>query len=74
MAFFSLGVVGVMCSVAGQCDGVVWIFSTSGFHRFFATKHPNPTPKGAPFYIASRNRKLTHHPNPTRLRRRLRKS
>src|SRR5712664_768659 len=27
-----------MCSVAGQYDPVVWVFSTSGFHRFFATK------------------------------------
>ncbi len=26
------------CSVEGQCDPVVWVFSTSGFHRFFATK------------------------------------
>src|SRR6266404_7772530 len=26
------------CSVAGQCDPVVWVFSTSGFHRFLATK------------------------------------
>jgi hypothetical protein len=27
-----------MCPVAGQCDPVVWAFSTSGFHLFFATK------------------------------------
>jgi len=27
-----------MCSVAGQRDPVVWVFSTSGFHRSFATK------------------------------------
>src|SRR5258708_7930598 len=28
-----------MCSVAGQCDHpVVWVFSSSGFHRFLATK------------------------------------
>src|SRR6267378_4350567 len=27
-----------MCSVAGPCDPVVWVFSTSGFHRLFATK------------------------------------
>ena len=27
-----------MCSVVGPCDPVVWIFSTSGFHHFFATK------------------------------------
>jgi hypothetical protein len=27
-----------MCSVAGQGDPVVWVFSTSGFHRFLATK------------------------------------
>jgi hypothetical protein len=27
-----------MCSVAGPCDPVVWVFSTSGFHRFLATK------------------------------------
>jgi hypothetical protein len=27
-----------MCSVAGQCNPVVWVFSTSGFHLFFATK------------------------------------
>src|ERR1700687_3143638 len=27
-----------MCSVAGACDPAVWIFSTSGFHHFFATK------------------------------------
>src|SRR5437899_6000546 len=27
-----------MCSVAGQCDPVVWVFSASGFHRFLATK------------------------------------
>jgi hypothetical protein len=27
-----------MCSVVGQGSPVVWIFSTSGFHRFFATK------------------------------------
>src|SRR5450755_1242697 len=26
------------CSVAGPCDPAVWVFSTSGFHRFFATK------------------------------------
>jgi len=26
------------CSVAGQCDPVVGVFSTSGFHRFLATK------------------------------------
>src|SRR3979490_3314922 len=27
-----------MCSVAGQLDPVVWVFSASGFHRFLATK------------------------------------
>src|SRR6266478_6325029 len=27
-----------MCTVAGPCDPVVWVFSTSGFHRFLATK------------------------------------
>src|SRR6266853_5535208 len=27
-----------MCSVAGPCDPAVWVFSTSGFHRLFATK------------------------------------
>src|SRR5260221_13518696 len=27
-----------MCSVAGPCDPAVWVFSTSGFHRFLATK------------------------------------
>ena len=27
-----------MCSVVGQGRVVVWIFSTSGFHRFFGTK------------------------------------
>ena len=27
-----------MCSVTVQGDPVVWVFSTSGFHRFFATK------------------------------------
>src|SRR6267154_2174921 len=27
-----------MCSVAGPCDPVGWVFSTSGFHRFLATK------------------------------------
>jgi hypothetical protein len=27
-----------MCSIAGQGDPVVWVFSTSGFHRFFATR------------------------------------
>src|SRR6266446_4354918 len=27
-----------MCSVARPCDPVVWVFSTSGFHRLFATK------------------------------------
>jgi len=27
-----------MCSVVGPCDPVVWVFSTSGFHRFLATK------------------------------------
>jgi len=27
-----------MCSVAGQCDPVVWVFSTGGFHGLFATK------------------------------------
>src|SRR6267143_6442819 len=27
-----------MCSVAGPCDPVVLVFSTSGFHRLFATK------------------------------------
>src|ERR1700681_1715265 len=27
-----------MCSVAGQFRAAVWVFSTSGFHHFFATK------------------------------------
>src|SRR5258707_259437 len=27
-----------MCSVAGPWDPVVWVFSTSGFHRLFTTK------------------------------------
>jgi hypothetical protein len=27
-----------ICSVAGPCDPVLWVFSTSGFHRSFATK------------------------------------
>src|SRR5882724_9704817 len=27
-----------MCSVAGHCSPAVWVFSISGFHRFFATK------------------------------------
>jgi len=27
-----------MCSGVGPCNPVVWIFSTSGFHHFFATK------------------------------------
>ena len=27
-----------MCSVAGQCAPAVWVFTTSGFHRLFATK------------------------------------
>ena len=27
-----------MCSVAGQCAPLVWVFSTSGVHRFLATK------------------------------------
>src|SRR6201993_3380920 len=27
-----------MCSVAAQCGRAVWVFSTSGFHRFLATK------------------------------------
>jgi hypothetical protein len=27
-----------MCSFAGHSGPVVWVFSTSGFHRFFATK------------------------------------
>ena len=27
-----------MCSVAGPCDPVDWVSSTSGFHRLFATK------------------------------------
>jgi hypothetical protein len=27
-----------MCSVAGHGVPVVWVFSTSGFHRFLATK------------------------------------
>jgi hypothetical protein len=31
----------VMCSVAGQCDPVVWVFSTSDFHRFLATMPVN---------------------------------
>jgi hypothetical protein len=31
----------VMYSVAGQCDPVVWVFSTSGFHRFLATMPVN---------------------------------
>src|SRR5208283_5073720 len=26
------------CSVAGRFGPAVWVFSTSGFHRFFATK------------------------------------
>src|SRR5258708_688451 len=27
-----------MSSVVGQCDPVVWVFSSSGFHRLVATK------------------------------------
>src|SRR6266481_4333387 len=27
-----------MCSVAGRSGPAVWVFSTSGFHRFLATK------------------------------------
>ena len=27
-----------MCSVAGRVAPAIWIFSTSGFHHFFATK------------------------------------
>jgi hypothetical protein len=27
-----------MCSVAGRVRPAIWGFSTSGFHRFFATK------------------------------------
>jgi hypothetical protein len=27
-----------ICSIAGHSTPVVWVFSTSGFHRFFATK------------------------------------
>src|SRR5579864_4234380 len=27
-----------MCSVVGACAPVVWVFSISGFHRFFVTK------------------------------------
>ena len=27
-----------MCSAAGYGDAAVWVFSTSGFHRLFATK------------------------------------
>src|SRR5271169_7249868 len=27
-----------MCSVAGHGGPAVWVFSTRGFHRFFATK------------------------------------
>jgi hypothetical protein len=27
-----------MCSAIGRCGPVVWVFSTSGFHRFFVTK------------------------------------
>ena len=27
-----------MCSVAGQCGTVVWVFSTGGFHGLFVTK------------------------------------
>jgi hypothetical protein len=27
-----------MCSVSGRCGPAVWVFSTSGFHRFLATK------------------------------------
>src|SRR6201993_5637319 len=27
-----------MCSVTGHVGPAVWVFSTSGFHRFFATK------------------------------------
>src|ERR1700682_4424063 len=27
-----------MCLGVGPCDPVVWIFSTGGFHHFFATK------------------------------------
>jgi hypothetical protein len=26
------------CSVAGHVGPAIWVFSTSGFHRFFATK------------------------------------
>src|SRR5579863_7139849 len=32
------------CSVAGQCDPVNWVFSTSGFHHFLATKPVVPKP------------------------------
>ena len=27
-----------MCSVAGRDAPAIWVFSTSGFHHFFATK------------------------------------
>jgi hypothetical protein len=27
-----------MSSVSGRCGPAVWVFSTSGFHRLFATK------------------------------------
>jgi len=27
-----------MCSVAGRVGAAVWVFSSSGFHCFFATK------------------------------------
>ncbi len=27
-----------MCSVSRPCDPAVWVFTVSGFHRFFATK------------------------------------
>jgi hypothetical protein len=27
-----------ICSVVVQCNSVIWVFSTSGFHRFLATK------------------------------------
>jgi hypothetical protein len=27
-----------ICSVSRPCDPAVWVFTVSGFHRFFATK------------------------------------
>ena len=70
-----------MCSVAGQCAPAVWVFTTSGFHRLFATKpvscktSPRYSDKGevgvqvhpGPPFVSVGYRVLSHKSQPTGL-------